>query len=87
MVVKRRVGRSDDVLERWLEDGERGELPMKHTGASVGVPFPVGFLDGLRKCRECRFKPDVFLTDKQIPCCAKHWRRLADSDVCWGTAE
>lgn len=82
--MKRKLDRSDDVLERWLTDGERGELPMKHDGKSVGVPFPDGFLDMLRKCRECRLDPKVSLTDKAVPCCARHWRRLADSDFCWG---
>jgi hypothetical protein len=26
----------------------------------------------------------VFLTKKAIPCCAKHWVKLADAQIGWG---
>jgi hypothetical protein len=77
-------------LERYITAEDRGlvaSLPLKHAGGSVGRRLNPMRLAEIRKCSECKFKPVVLLTKKQIPCCAVHWVKLADAQIGWSEEE
>ena len=41
------------------------------------------FLHKIADCKDCKTSPVVYVTDKRIPLCKKHWRKLAYSRVQW----
>ena len=45
------------------------------------------WLSELRGCAECLADPWLFLTEDRVPCCLKHWLKLADSSVEWTMKE
>lgn len=63
----RKRAKAEDVLEVYISSGERGELPLLHSGGSVGRPLNPMRLAEIRKCPECRLQPVVYLTLKKIP--------------------
>jgi len=37
-------------------------------------------------CQDCKNDTWIYLTTEKIPCCKKHWNKLADTDIQWGDA-
>ena len=53
---------------------------MKKKISKVGWVLDPEVLAELRKCLDCKLAPVVYLTARQVPCCALHWGRLADCE-------
>lgn len=45
--------------------------------------LPQELIDEYKKCQDCQKTPVVYITDKQIGVCHKHWNKLAKSDYEW----
>jgi hypothetical protein len=41
------------------------------------------WINELQNCHDCKNDPWLFLTAEKIPCCNKHWIKLADTDINW----
>lgn len=79
-----------DALEKYIESGERGELPMSHTGGDISRPLNAMRLAEYHKCKDCQANPVVFIQYKTekgakrcVGLCSSHWGKLADTVIGW----
>lgn len=87
---KLEVHQTQDDLEKYIAGGERGELPISHTGADISRPLNQMRLAEYHKCKDCQLKPVVFLQyktakgDKRcVGVCGRHWLELAPTVIGW----
>lgn len=86
----KQVHASQDVLEKYIVGGERGELPILHSGGNISRPLNAMRLAEYNKCRDCQAKPVVFIqyrtaknARRSVGVCKRHWIGLADTVIGW----
>ena len=87
---KTKVHQEQDLLEKYIASGERGELPTLHAGANISRPLNAMRLAEYHKCKDCQLKPVVFVAYKtakgdkrRVGLCYRHWEGLAPKVIGW----
>jgi hypothetical protein len=93
--AKRKKQSEADELDKYITNGERGELPISHVGADVTRPLNAMRLAEYRKCSDCKngskenpIKVSIQIKTakgerRYITLCQRHWIDLAETVIGW----